>query len=59
MSIVLLIVAFICAVNWLKWKVITMAMVYYIQKNGYKLPSEQETKECTQFVVKNLFKHSN
>lgn len=59
MSIVPLIVAFICAVNWLKWKVSTMAMVYYIQKNGYKLPSEQEMKECTQFVVKNLFKHSN
>lgn len=56
MAIVLLIIAVICAVNWLKWKVSTMAMLYYMEKNRYKLPNAEESEECTEFVVRRFFK---
>ncbi len=56
MAIVLLIIAVICAVNWLKWKVSTMAMIYYMEKNRYKLPNAEEVGECTEFVARRFFK---
>ena len=46
----------ICAVGWLKRYISCTAMIYYIQKNQYKLPNDQDVKECTDFVVKHLLK---
>ena len=46
----------LCAGKWLKWKIATMALVYYIEKNQYKAPSDEEMVECTDFVARNIIK---
>lgn len=46
----------ICSLGWLVRSVSTMAMSYYIFKKGYTPPSDDEMKECTQYVVKHLLK---
>lgn len=56
MQITLIVITVICAFNWIKWKVATMSLIYYIEKNQYKTPDENDMKECTGFIVKNLFK---
>lgn len=45
-----------CAAKWLKWKISTLALVYYIEKNQYKQPDTREMAECTDFVVRNIIK---
>ena len=51
-----IVVSAFCAIKWLKWKVATLSIVYYIEKNQYKQPDERELDECTDFVVKNMVK---
>ena len=50
------IVAVIFAINSLKWKISTLALAYYIEKNQYKTPDEKDMRECTGFVGRNMFK---
>ena len=45
-----------CASKWLKWKIATLSLAYYIEKNQYKQPSDDELKECTGFVVRSIIK---
>lgn len=40
----------------LKWKISVWALLYYIEKNQYKFPSDEDLKECTGFVVDKMFK---
>ena len=40
----------------LKWKISVWALLYYIEKNQCKLPSDEDLKECTGFVVDKMFK---
>ena len=40
----------------LKWKIATLNLIYYMQKNQYKLPTDEDMKECTEFVAKNIIK---
>lgn len=40
----------------LKWKISVMALLYYIEKNQYRFPSDKDLKECTGFVVANMVK---
>lgn len=55
--ITILVIALIfTASKWIKWKIATLSMVYYIEKNQYKQPSDEEIKECTGFVVENMVK---
>lgn len=53
---VLIFVAIFCAAQWLKWKIATLSLAYYIKKNQYKQPSDNDLKECTGFVVRNMIK---
>lgn len=41
-------------VGWLKWKISTRALVYYITKKGYTPPSDSEMKACTAYVVRKM-----
>lgn len=50
------IVALIGAINSLKWKISTLALVYYMEKNQYKTPDDEDMRECTSFVGRNMFK---
>ena len=45
----------ISTIGWIKWKISTMALVYYIEKNQYKQPNDAEIKECTGYVARHLF----
>ncbi len=42
--------------KWIKWKISTLALIYYIEKNQYKQPDSNDMKECTDFVAKNIIK---
>lgn len=53
-TIILMIIIAFFAVGWLKWKVSTLALIYYLEKNQYKQPDDEELKECTGFVAKNM-----
>lgn len=46
----------ICASGWLVKHIAALAIVYYIKNKGYKLPNDEEIRECTREVVKHLFK---
>lgn len=46
----------ICAAGWLSRYISSTALVYYIEKSGYKTPTDDDIRECTTFVVKHLFK---
>lgn len=54
--IVLIIFLIVALIMWLSRKVSLYGLIYYMIKNGYKLPDEAETRECTQFVLKNIIK---
>ena len=40
----------------LKWKISVLALLYYIEKNQYRFPSDKDLKECTCLVVDNMAK---
>lgn len=48
------------SIHWLARYVSCAALLYYIEKNGYRLPTDNEIKECTDWankqIVKELFK---
>lgn len=46
----------ICAVGWFTRYISCTAMIYYIEKNGYKQPNSEEMEECTRTVVKHMMK---
>lgn len=45
-----------CAIKWIKWYVSCAAIIYYMEKKGYRPPNDKEMEECTTFVVKHLFR---
>lgn len=56
MKALLVVIALIATVKWIKWKVSTLALIYYNEQNQYKHPTNEEMKECIGFVVKNSIK---
>lgn len=48
----------VCAIGWLVTRIAANAIVYYMVKNGYKPPSEDEIKACTLAAAKKMFKIS-
>lgn len=46
----------VCALGWLTKHIALCSLVYYLEKKGYPKPNEQEIRECTQWVVKQMFK---
>lgn len=55
-TVVFIITTIICAVGWLGRYISCTAMIYYIEKKQYDLPSDEEIKDCTAFVVKHMFR---
>ena len=50
------IIILISVCNWIKWRVATLALIYYNEKNQYKHPNKEEMRVCINFVVRNLLK---
>ena len=46
----------ICAIGWLSQRISVMTLAYYIIKNGYTEPSDDELVECTRWVIRKMFK---
>lgn len=42
---IVLIIAVISIVQWIKWKITTQALIYYNEKNQYKHPEKTEMEE--------------
>ncbi len=47
---------FFSLIQWIKWKIVSLSLLYYIEKNQYKQPNQEEMKVCTDFVTKNMVK---
>lgn len=54
LTVILFIACLIFAIGWLKNKIGLLTLTAYITQKGYTPPSEEETKACTDYVVKNL-----
>lgn len=54
--IILSLLLIIAVAKWIKWRIGTLSMIYYIEKSGYKQPSDQEIADCTRYVANHLFK---
>lgn len=48
-------IAVLFLVLYLKWRIATLSIIYYIQKKGYAQPSDDEMAECSQWVIKKVF----
>lgn len=55
-TIILLISTIICAFGWFLKHVSLMSILTFIEKKGYTQPTGEELKECTDFVLKKIFK---
>nr|DAF82013.1 MAG TPA: hypothetical protein [Caudoviricetes sp.] len=55
-TILFVITTLICAIGWLTRYISCAALIYYIEKKGYKLPDNHDMQECTRFVAKKIFK---
>lgn len=53
---IVLIIAVVSVIQWIKWKITAQALIYYNEKNQYKHPGEAEMGECIDFVVENTIK---
>ena len=43
--VAMIFVTIFCVSKWMKWKVATLSLAYYIEKNQYKQPSDDELKK--------------
>lgn len=43
-------------VGYAKYKVSTWVLTYYLIKNEYTAPTDEELKQCTEWVIKNWFR---
>ena len=55
-TLALFVTTTICAAGWLVKHISCMAIIYYMKIKGYKLPNDEEIRECTLEAVKHLFK---
>lgn len=46
----------ICGIGWAVKYISTAAMIYYMEKKGYTMPSDEDIEECTQWVIRHIFK---
>lgn len=52
--IVLSVLLLVEVYNHIRWRVSTTALTYYLVKNGYREPSNNEIKECIRAVVEQM-----
>ncbi|MBA4697798.1 MAG: hypothetical protein H2212_00040 [Ruminococcus sp.] len=55
-TIIFIVTTIICGIGWITGYISCTAMIYYMKKTGYKLPNDEEIKECTRFVVRHFIK---
>lgn len=55
-TVLFIITTFVCSVGWLSRYISCAAMIYYMEKNQYRLPNDVEIRECTEFVTNHIIK---
>ncbi|BDZ81377.1 hypothetical protein [Claveliimonas bilis] len=55
-TVIFIITTVICAIGWMIKHISCMAIIYYMETNGYRLPNDREIEECTREAAKHLFK---
>lgn len=55
-TIILLVLVVILLFSRIKWRITVLNLIYYMEKNRYKLPDKEELRECTKFVVGHIIK---
>ncbi len=40
----------------MKWRIVTLSLIYYMEKKQYSQPNKEEMNDCTTYVIKNFFK---
>lgn len=58
MKIYAVIITLLCIgmfVGYIKYKISTRVLTYYLIKNEYTAPTDEELKQCTEWVIKNWF----
>lgn len=53
-GVIALAVALWCAHKWAWWRIVSMALFYYMEKNGYTPPTKEEILECTRWVGQHI-----
>lgn len=55
-NVIIGILALLLFLSKMKWRITALSLIYFMEKNRYKLPDKEEMKECTDFVIKNTIK---
>lgn len=56
MTLILIVLILLCITKWIKWYISTLVLLYYLEKEQYKLPTSIEVKAYTALVIKKLIK---
>lgn len=56
LNLILIVLTGIAIAQWIKWKIVSLALIYYMNKRQYEWPNDDEMKSCTDFVTKNMAK---
>lgn len=56
MTIFFVLTTVVCAFGWFISRIASIALVRYIKVKGYEPPTAEETKECTRWAAKRVFK---
>ena len=59
LTILLAITTVVCAIGWIKHKVVNNLLLKYMLYKGYNLPTEEDIKECTDMTVQELINKKN
>ena len=49
-------VAVVFGIGWIKYKLAAQVLCYYMQKKQLDYPTDDELKECTEFIIRNTLK---
>ena len=56
MTAFFIVTTLVCGIGWLTRYVSCVTLIYYIEKKGYKHPTDEEMKECIHYVVEHLLR---
>lgn len=56
MAALFFVTTIICALGWLSRYISCTSLIYYMKQKGYKLPNDEEMKECALFAAKHIFR---
>ena len=59
LTILFAITTVVCAIGWIKYKVVNNLLLKYMLYNGYSLPTEEDIEKCADMTVQELVNKKN